>query len=204
MLTGHAGRRQRGGLLRRRHAALLRLVGRHGAGLGRGDGRERTASLAHGFGVNALVLDDAEGWLAYGAVDGGTRIVAPDDRPGHRRLHRWTAGRSWPWRCQPDGGPARGGRRRGLHHGGRHRGLAHRAAISAPRHAARSGRWPSPRMASSILAGGLDDTVHSWPIETMTEHGADGRGGHAGFLRRPDEMSNGERQFRANARSATP
>jgi len=31
--------------------------------------------VSHGFGINRLVLDDAAGWLAYGALDGGVRII---------------------------------------------------------------------------------------------------------------------------------
>ncbi len=29
----------------------------------------------HGFGINRLEADESEGWLAYGAVDGGTRVL---------------------------------------------------------------------------------------------------------------------------------
>ena len=34
--------------------------------------------VRHGFGVNRLVVDEGAGWLAYGAVDGGTRVIALD------------------------------------------------------------------------------------------------------------------------------
>ncbi len=36
----------------------------------------RRTLVRHGFGVNRMVLDDDTGWLAYGAVDGGTRVLA--------------------------------------------------------------------------------------------------------------------------------
>jgi len=44
-----------------------------------------TASLkaqlvAGGFGINTLALNEAEGWLAYGAVDGVTRVIDPESR----------------------------------------------------------------------------------------------------------------------------
>jgi cytochrome c len=35
--------------------------------------------VKHGFGVNRLAVDAAGGWLAYGAVDGVTRIIDPQD-----------------------------------------------------------------------------------------------------------------------------
>jgi len=31
--------------------------------------------VKHGFGVNELILNEPDGWLAYGAVDGGTRVL---------------------------------------------------------------------------------------------------------------------------------
>ncbi|MDU8942048.1 c-type cytochrome [Ovoidimarina sediminis] len=31
---------------------------------------------SHGFGINVILLNEAERWLAYGALDGGTRILA--------------------------------------------------------------------------------------------------------------------------------
>ncbi|MGB5559750.1 MAG: c-type cytochrome [Paracoccaceae bacterium] len=31
--------------------------------------------VRHGFGINRIVIDEAGDWLAYGAVDGGTRVI---------------------------------------------------------------------------------------------------------------------------------
>lgn len=39
------------------------------------DGTQRRFLARHGFGVNRLLLNEAEGWIAYGALDGGTRAL---------------------------------------------------------------------------------------------------------------------------------
>ncbi len=43
------------------------------------DGTQLRALARHGFGVNAIVLNEAAGWLAYGALDGGTRALRLSD-----------------------------------------------------------------------------------------------------------------------------
>jgi len=46
------------------------------------DGTILRRIAAHGFGVNRLVVHPGEAWLAYGALDGGTRVVGlTDDLP---------------------------------------------------------------------------------------------------------------------------
>ncbi len=103
---------------------------------------------SHGFGVNVLALNDEAGWIAYGALDGGTRIL---DIETGREIADLTADRrpvlalalaaGW----QQD----RGGRRPWLHHGGRYRNLAdlarfprgvERADLGAGFHAVRKWR----------------------------------------------------------------
>ena len=39
---------------------------------------ETRVLLRHGFAINCLLADPAAGWLAYGAVDGGTRVLSLD------------------------------------------------------------------------------------------------------------------------------
>ena len=39
------------------------------------DGTPTRRLASHGFGVNVLALNEAAGWLAYGALDGGTRVI---------------------------------------------------------------------------------------------------------------------------------
>jgi cytochrome c len=46
-----------------------------------------------------------------------------------------------------------------------------------------------------IHSGGLDDVVYSWPVDLMDEIAAPEGSGARSFLRAPDTMSNGERQF---------
>lgn len=38
-------------------------------------GEEALRVVEHGFGVNEIEIDEETGWLAYGAVDGGTRVL---------------------------------------------------------------------------------------------------------------------------------
>ena len=47
----------------------------------------------------------------------------------------------------------------------------------------------------NIHAGGSDDVMYSWPIETMDAHGQMGTE-ERGFLEDPATLSNGERQFK--------
>lgn len=42
------------------------------------EGRILRTIVRHGFGVNRLAIDPDAGWLAYGAVDGGTRVIDID------------------------------------------------------------------------------------------------------------------------------
>ena len=46
----------------------------------------------------------------------------------------------------------------------------------------------------SILAGGIEDIVYSWPLENLAEYEPMAQK-PPGFLKKPEEMSNGERQF---------
>ena len=150
--------------------------------------------VKHGFGVNHLALNEAEGWLAYGAVDGAVRAI---DLETDRELADLTADRrpilaldlstdrtklavgdgegyvmiidAVSWRIVRD-----------FH-----------AAVRGPIWAI---AW-TPN-GERVISGGLDDAAVLWPV-TASEDEVSGllSAGDRSFLRDPDTMSNGERQF---------
>lgn len=146
--------------------------------------------VTHGFGVNKLLVGD--GWLAYGAVDGGTRVIdtetdavladltlerrpilslalSPDEDmmavgDGEGFVMTVTTG---DWRIADD----------------------YKVAANGP-------VWALAFTADgeSLLAGGIDDRAFIWPIEN--ELGAPIMALETrAFLRDPEDMTNGERQF---------
>ncbi len=146
--------------------------------------------VRHGFGVNRMIA--GAGWLAYGAVDGGTRVIDPatgdeiaditlDRRPILSMAHHAPTGQlavgdghgyimmldTEGWRITRDFRATR-------------HGPVWALAFSAD--------------GSVIHAGGLDDSVHAWPVDALDafEPTIDGR---RAFLRDPATMPNGERQF---------
>lgn len=153
-------------------------------------GDETRLLVSHGFGVNTILIGD--GWLAYGAVDGGTRILdlATDavlaDLTLERRpilsmalsadASRMVVGdgegfvmsvETGTWRIIDD----------------------YKAAANGP-------VWALAFTAdnASVVAGGIDDTAYVWPVENQLDAPLMATQ-KRGFLRSPDEMSNGERQF---------
>ena len=149
--------------------------------------------INQGFGVNRIVPGPDDAWLAYGAVDGVTRVIdaetgdqladfSLDRRPILALAHH------------PENPPTGGGRRARLHQDHRHRSMAHPARFSRHAPAARSGRWISRWTGRRSLAGGIEDIVYSWPIALLDEFDPAG-GDQRSFLRDPDKMPNGERQF---------
>lgn len=148
--------------------------------------------VQHGFGINTLVIAEDESWLAYGAVDGGTRVLSlpdgevigdytADRRPVLAMDYSTDAARiavgdahgfimlidTVGWRIADD----------------------FKATLSGP-------VWAlafSPD-GQNIHAGGLDNAMYSWPLarlddaDQMTDTKRE-------FLTNPEEMSNGERQF---------
>ncbi|MGP6085741.1 c-type cytochrome [Antarctobacter jejuensis] len=147
--------------------------------------------VQHGFGINRLAL--GEGWLAYGAVDGGTRVIDPetgaqvadftlDRRPilalayhadsaqlavgdGHGYIMMVDTAE---WRITRD--------------------------FRAMRHGPVWALAFSPD-GQTIYAGGLDDVVYAWPVALLDELDAPEGSGQRTFLRDPETMTNGERQF---------
>ncbi len=147
--------------------------------------------LRHGFATTELLIDEPAGWLAYGAVDGATRILNLSDLSeiadltGDRRPVLALA-------AAPDGSQIAVGDGEGYimviaTEGWR---IVHdfRAAVTGP-------IWALAYTAdgTGVLAGGIDDKAYLWPIGETTEPLFSGE--TRAFLRDPATMSNGERQF---------
>ncbi|GAB4545210.1 MAG: c-type cytochrome [Ruegeria sp.] len=154
-------------------------------------GAETARLVEHGFGINELVLNAPDGWIAYGAVDGVTRILdlttgaerdfTLDRRPilalalsPDRSLLAVGDGEGYimvidtqDWRIAQD----------------------FRATLRGP-------VWAlafSPD-GENLHAGGLDQAMYSWPVAAL---GSQERmaSQEPSFLKDPEEMQNGERQF---------
>ena len=146
--------------------------------------------VSHGFGINRMIVEDD--WIAYGAVDGGTRVI---DRETGAEIADLTLDR------RPILALA--------HHAGTGQlavgdGEGYIMMIDAVEwritrdfRAARQGPvWAlafSPD-GEKIYAGGLDDVIYAWPVALLDEFDP-GISGARTFLRNADTMPNGERQF---------
>ncbi|WP_425074696.1 c-type cytochrome [Sagittula sp. S175] len=143
----------------------------------------------HGFGINELIV--SPDWIAYGAVDGGTRVIdhsgdeiadfTLDRRPilsmaYHAPSHQLAVGDGHGYIMMLDTAAW---------------------AITRDFRATRQGPvWAlafSPDGAT-IWAGGLDDVAYGWPVASLDAF-EPGISGERSFLRDADTMSNGERQF---------
>ncbi|MEM7499208.1 MAG: c-type cytochrome, partial [Pseudomonadota bacterium] len=156
----------------------------------------------HGFGVNHLVLDEAAGWLAYGALDGAVRAI--DIATGETVADLSTERRPILALVRaPGGGYLATGdgegyitvidtQRWSIEHD-------FRAALQGPIWALAwgpdAGGGPG-----RIIAGGIADEAVLWPVFDDRGNGSeDGNALFAGapraFHTDPAEMTNGERQF---------
>ena len=155
-------------------------------------GQEKRLVLRHGFGINKMILDANQGWLAYGATDGATRII---DLETDEPIRDYTLGRRpiLAMALSPDGSHLAVGD-----------GEGHIMVID-------TGQWRITRdfkatahgpvwalawspNGQNIHAGGLDPIMYSWPLETLTEHGQMTPEEPA-YLVDPDTVPNGQRQF---------
>ncbi|MBO9446131.1 c-type cytochrome [Ruegeria sp. R14_0] len=154
-------------------------------------GQETDRLVEHGFGINELVLNQQDGWIAYGAVDGVTRILDLETREERdftlerrpilalalspdRRLLAVGDGEGYimvidtvDWRIAQD----------------------FRATLRGP-------VWAlafSPD-GLNLHAGGIDEAMYSWPVETLGDQ-QQMAAAEPSFLKNPEEMENGERQF---------
>ncbi|UWR04420.1 c-type cytochrome [Ruegeria conchae] len=154
-------------------------------------GQEVDRLIEHGFGVNRLVLNSIDNWIAYGAVDGVTRILdlatgaerdfTLDRRPilalalsPDRSLLAVGDGEGFimvidtlNWRISQD----------------------FRATLRGPVWA-----LAFSNDGQNIHAGGIDEAMYSWPI-AASEDREQMAAAEPSFLKNPNEMGNGERQF---------
>ncbi|MEO9825758.1 MAG: c-type cytochrome [Paracoccaceae bacterium] len=154
--------------------------------------QEKQLLAKHGFGINKLVLNEAKGWLAYGASDGGTRIIDPVTA---EQIADFTLDRRPILSLAYDGA-------KNLAVGDGQGYImvidTEKMAITHDFRAAAKGPiWAlafSPN-GQNLHAGGIEDIVYSWPLATLTEHGQMS-GETRSFLEDPETLPNGERQFK--------
>lgn len=148
--------------------------------------------VSHGFGVNRLVINDKAGWFAYGALDGGVRIVNIDTG---KEIADITSGR------QPVLALvlSRDGNRIAIGDG---EGFIHVVdtqtwrTIKDFRAVPRGPVWAlafGPK-AQHIMAGTILDHADFWPVEGAASV-SEADGPIRDFHRDPATMTNGERQF---------
>ena len=154
-------------------------------------GMENRLLIQHGFGVNTLLIADT--WLAYGAVDGGTRVI---DLGNDAELADLTLDRRpiLSMAMSPDQSEMAVGDGEGFV-------MTVDTStwrVSGDYKAAANGPvWALAYSAdgTSLLAGGIDDTAYIWPAHNDLDAPIMATS-KRGFLRDPSAMSNGERQFR--------
>ncbi len=156
-------------------------------------GAQTQLLASHGFGVNQLVLNEADGWLAYGAIDGGTRII---DLQTGEEIDDFTLDRRPILALAYD--PQ--GHQLAVGDGDGYIMVIDTAEMRISRDFKATRNGPVWALAFSpdganIHASGIESIVYSWPVDTMKEHGQM-EGTEQSFLRDPETMSNGERQFK--------
>lgn len=148
--------------------------------------------LNQGFGINRLVLAPDDTWLAYGAVDGATRVVDP--RTG-REIADFTLDRRPVLSLAYHAGT--GQLAVGDGHG--YIMLIDTEEWRITRDFQAMARGPVWALAFSpeggmIYAGGLSEVIYGWPVDLLDDYDPAGAIEHS-FLRPAAEMENGERQF---------
>ena len=145
-----------------------------------------------GFGINKLVLGPQAAWIAYGAVDGATRVIAPETG---REIADFTLDRRpvLALAHHPGTGQIAAGDGQGYIMVIDTRDWAITRDFKA------MARGPVWALACSsdgrtLYAGGLSEVVYGWPVTMLDAFDPAGETEHS-FLRPPDEMENGERQF---------
>ena len=154
-------------------------------------GQETDRLIEHGFGINKLVLNSHDGWIAYGAVDGVTRILDL----ATRKERDFTLDRRpiLALALSPDRSLLAVGDGEGyiMVIDTNEWGIAQdfRATLRGP-------VWALAFSSNgqNIHAGGIDEAMFSWPVSNL--HGQEQMAiGEPNFLKDPDLMENGERQF---------
>lgn len=149
--------------------------------------------VKHGFGVNELIIDDTHGWLAYGATDGGTRLIELDTGV---QIADFTLDRRPILSMAYD--PL--ARRLAVGDGQGYIMVIDTETLSITHDFRATARGPIWALAFSpdglnIHAGGIEDIVYSWPVDTLDKHGTMS-GQTRSFLVDPETLPNGERQFK--------
>ena len=147
--------------------------------------------LAGGFGINTLVLSPDAGWLAYGAVDGVTRIINPDNGA---LIKDFTLERRPVLAMALD----RKAQTLAIGDGQGYISALNTADWSLLADFRATQRGPIWALAFSpdgtnIHAGGLDDTLYSWPLNGPKD--AQMTVADAAFLQGAKATSRGEHQF---------
>ncbi|WP_299422853.1 c-type cytochrome [uncultured Shimia sp.] len=148
--------------------------------------------LSNGFGVNTLVLNETAGWLAFGAVDGATKVV---DAKTAELIKDVTLERRPILAMALD----RQGQHLAVGDGEGYILLLNTQDWSIANDFRATHRGPIWALAFSadgenIHAGGLDDSLFSWPLSDQADVPRMVEQDRA-FLNGNDSASNGERQF---------
>ena len=152
-----------------------------------------TRTLArHGFGVNTLLIDETAGWLAYGALDGGTRALRLSDGA---ELADLTLDRRpiLAMARRADGGQIAVGDGEGYIM------IVDTADWSIEHDFRAAKRGPVWALAyidggAGLLAGGIEDDAYVWPVGLTDGAPRMGEAQRA-FHTDPSKVGNGERQF---------
>ncbi|MFK8035021.1 MAG: c-type cytochrome [Hyphomicrobiales bacterium] len=152
-------------------------------------GAQKRVEVKHGFGVNRVLVNVAKGWLAYGALDGGTRVI---ELSSGKEIADVTLDR------RPILSLAlnRDATKLAVGDGDGYIMVLDTSDWSVARDfkAVKAGPvWALAYDANDrLLSGGLDSSVMVWPTDKRV--GAQGPDEQP-FHRPPAEMENGERQF---------
>ncbi|WP_415922339.1 c-type cytochrome [Tateyamaria sp. SN6-1] len=154
------------------------------------EGQSSRVIADQGFGINRIIVHDI--WLAYGAVDGATRVI---DRETGEEIADFTLDRR-PILAMDFHAPS-GQLAIGDGEGYIMMVDTENWRIDRDFRAMRQGPVWALAFSSDgtvIHAGGIDDVIYAWPVALLDTY--DPAGGETrSFLRDADTMPNGERQF---------
>jgi cytochrome c len=144
----------------------------------------------HGFGINRLIV--TQDWIAYGAVDGGTRVL---DRETGAQIADFTLDRRPILSMDYHAGTGQ----LAVGDGQGYIMMIDTQDWKITRDFRAMRRGPVWALAFSqdgavIHAGGLDDVIYAWPVALLDEFDP-AEGADRSFLRNAETMPNGERQF---------
>ncbi|WP_418592396.1 c-type cytochrome [Ponticoccus sp. (in: a-proteobacteria)] len=145
--------------------------------------------ISHGFGINEVIV--TPDWIAYGAVDGGTRVIDHDGA----EIADFTLDRRPILSMAYDAAT----HSLAVGDGQGYIMIVDTADWTIARDFRATRQGPVWALAFSpdgatIWAGGLDDVAYGWPVASLDTFDP-GITGERSFLQAPETMSNGERQF---------